>query len=78
MNTKNQQATVPKALQSVWGWKQASYEEHKHLPPQEALSRIMREADRAARKLGFHPIAERLGEPEVLAEKPPPFKTRKQ
>ena len=35
---------VPSALRQVWEWKDAIYQETKHLPPREALHEILRQA----------------------------------
>lgn len=44
---------VPRALREVWEWKDAIYQEVKHLPTKQALRQIMENADKAAKELGF-------------------------
>jgi hypothetical protein len=46
---------VPKALREVWEWKDAIYQEVKHLPTDQALREIIRRAQAESRKLGFTP-----------------------
>jgi hypothetical protein len=50
------------------GWKDAIYQETKHLPPREALHEILRQAHEAAVAHGFVKKT-----PAVLAETPPPY-----
>ena len=64
---------VPTALRQVWEWKDAIYEETKHLPTREALREILRQAHEAAVAHGF--VA---SEPAKLAETPPPYGEEKQ
>jgi hypothetical protein len=44
---------VPKALREVWEWKEAIYQEVKHLPTNQALREIMRRAHEVAVAEGF-------------------------
>jgi hypothetical protein len=39
---------VPKALRDVWAWKEAIYQEVKHLPTDKAISAILDMAQKAA------------------------------
>jgi hypothetical protein len=63
---------VPTALRQVWEWKDAIYQETKHLPTREALREILRQAHEVAVAHGFV-----KAEPAKLAEKPPPYGTKK-
>jgi hypothetical protein len=54
------------------GWKDAIYQETKHLPPREALHEILRQAHEAAVAHGFVKKT-----PAVLAETPPPYGGKK-
>ena len=63
---------VPIALQQVWEWKDAIYQETKHLPTREALHEILRQAHEAAMVHGFVNKT-----PAVLAETPPPYGGKK-
>ena len=58
---------VPAALRQVWEWKDAIYQETKHLPTREALREILRQAHEVAVAHGFV-----TAEPAKLAETPPP------
>lgn len=62
---------VPSALRQVWEWKDAIYQETKHLPTREALHEILRQAHEAAVAHGF---VNKI--PPVLAETPPPYGTK--
>ena len=58
---------VPNALRQVWEWKDAIYQETKHLPTREALKEILRRAHAVALEQGFAPsspaqVAEATGE----------------
>jgi hypothetical protein len=64
---------VPAALRQVWEWKDAIYQETKHLPVREALREILRQAHEAALAQGFC-----TSEPAKLAEMPPPYGGKKQ
>lgn len=44
---------VPRALREVWEWKDAIYQEVKHLPRAERLRAILDNAAHAARELGM-------------------------
>ena len=44
---------VSKALLEVWEWKDAIYQEVKHLPTKQALRKIMENAEKTARKLNL-------------------------
>jgi hypothetical protein len=70
MKTKpeSKEPFVPTALRQVWEWKDAIYQETKHLPPREALHEILRQAHEAAVAHGFVKKT-----PAVLAETPPPY-----
>ncbi|MCU0784052.1 MAG: hypothetical protein MUF81_08395 [Verrucomicrobia bacterium] len=63
---------VPTALRQVWEWKDAIYQETKHLPTREALREILRQAHEAAVAHGFV-----TAEPAKLAETPPPYGAKK-
>jgi hypothetical protein len=63
---------VPAALRQVWEWKDAIYQETKHLPTREALREILRQAHEVAVAHGFAPA-----EPGLLAETPPPYGEKK-
>jgi hypothetical protein len=63
---------VPTALRQVWEWKDAIYQETKHLPTREALHEILRQAHEAAVAYGFVKKT-----PAVLAESPPPDRGKK-
>ena len=64
---------MPSALRQVWEWKDAIYQETKHLPTCEALHEILRQAHEAAVANGFVKKT-----PAVLAETPPPYGGKKQ
>jgi hypothetical protein len=70
-NPESKEQFVPSALRQVWEWKNAIYQETKHLPPREALHEILRQAHEAAVAHGF--VKET---PAVLAETPPPYGTK--
>ena len=74
MKTKpeSREEFVPTALRQVWEWKDAIYQETKHLPTREALREIMRQAHEVAVAHGF--VA---AQPAKLAETPPPYRTKK-
>ena len=59
---------VPTALRQVWEWKDAIYQETKHLPTREALREITRMAHEVAVAHGFV-----TAEPANLAETPSPY-----
>jgi hypothetical protein len=69
MKTKPEprEESVPTALRQVWEWKEATYQETKHLPTREALREITRMAHEVAVAYGFV-----KAEPATLAETPPP------
>jgi len=73
MKTKpeSREEFVPTALRQVWEWKDAIYQETKHLPTREALHEILRQAHEAAVAHGFVKTT-----PVVLAETPPPYGTK--
>ena len=58
---------APPALRQVWEWKDAIYQETKHLPTREALREILRQAHEATVAHGFV-----TAEPAILVETPPP------
>ena len=70
MKTKpeSKEEFLPAALRQVWEWKDAIYQETKHLPTREALHEILRQAHEAAVAHGFVKPT-----PAVLAETPPPY-----
>ena len=70
MKTKpeSREQFAPIALQQVWEWKEAIYQETKHLPTRAALHEILRQAYDAAVMHGFINRA-----PAVLAATPPPY-----
>ena len=74
MKTKSEsnEQFVPLALRQVWEWKDAIYQETKHLPTREALHEILRQAHEAAVAHGFVKKT-----PAVLAETPPPYGGKK-
>ena len=74
MKTKSEsnEQFVPLALRQVWEWKDAIYQETKHLPTREALHEILRQAHEAAVAHGFVKKT-----PAVLAEAPPPYGGKK-
>ena len=74
MKTKpeSKEPFVPSALRQVWEWKDAIYQETKHLPTREALHEILRQAHEAAVVHGFVKKT-----PAVLAETPPPYGGKK-
>ncbi len=74
MKTKPEECEdyVPTALRQVWEWKEAIYQETKHLPTREALREITRMAHEAAVAHGFV-----TAEPAKLAETPPPYGAKK-
>ena len=75
MKTKpeSREEFVPTALRQVWEWKDAIYQETKHLPTREALHEILRQAHEVAVAHGFVKTA-----PAVLAGTPPPYGTKQQ
>ena len=74
METKPEQHEdyVPTALRQVWEWKDAIYQETKHLPNREALREITSMAHEVAVAHGFVPDG-----PAKLAETPPPYGAKK-
>ncbi len=70
MNTKPapKEEFVPAALRQVWEWKDAIYQETKHLPTRAALREVLRRAHAAAVAEGFVTTA-----PAKLAETPPEY-----
>ena len=70
MKTKpeSREQFAPIALRQVGEWKEAIYQETKHLPTRAALHEILRQAHEAAVAHGFVSKA-----PAVLAETPPPY-----
>ncbi len=74
MKTKpeSKEEFLPAALRQVWEWKEAIYQETKHLPTREALHEILRQAHEAALAHGFVNQT-----PAVLAETPPPYAGKK-
>jgi hypothetical protein len=74
MKTKpeSKEEFLPAALRQVWEWKDAIYQETKHLPTREALYEILRQAHEAALAHGFVKPT-----PAVLAETPPPYGGKK-
>ena len=44
---------VPRALREVWEWKDAIYQEVKHLPRDQMLRAMLENARKAARELGM-------------------------
>jgi hypothetical protein len=70
MKTKSEskEQFAPFALRQVWEWKDAIYQEAKHLPTRAALHEILRQTHEAAVMHGFVKKA-----PAVLAATPPPY-----
>ena len=62
MKTNN----ISRALDEVWEWKDAIYREVKHLPAEKALRKIMENAARTAKEVGFNTL--RKKRPLVIAE----------
>lgn len=71
-NPEPREEFVPTALRQVWEWKDAIYQETKHLPTREALREITRMAHEVAVAHGFV-----KAEPASLAETPPPYGEKK-
>ena len=46
---------VSKALREVWLCKEEAYREVAHLPVRKALEKLLRNAEKSSRKLGFYP-----------------------
>lgn len=64
---------VPRALREVWEWKDAIYQEVKHLPRGERLRAILDDAAHAARELGMtarQPLVIRETSPKYGSSKP--------
>jgi len=72
INPESKEPFVPSALRQVWEWKDAIYQETKHLPTRAALHEILRQAHEAAVQHGFV-----KNTPAVLAETPPPYGGKK-
>jgi len=53
MKTSRSDAFVPKAQREVWEWKDAIYQDVKHLPFHQAVQTIAEQAEQVARELGF-------------------------
>ena len=53
MKTKQSDTFVPKAQREVWEWKDAIYQDVKHLPFHQAVQVIAEQAAQVARELGF-------------------------
>ena len=70
-NPESKEQFVPSALRQVWEWKDAIYQDTKHLPTREAMHEILRQAHEAAVAHGFVKKT-----PAVLAETPPPYGTK--
>lgn len=45
---KRNHQTDPKAMRDVWAWKEAIYQDVKHLPVKKALAAILDQAQQAA------------------------------
>ena len=64
---------VPRALREVWEWKDAIYQELKHLPRDEMLRAMLDNARKAAIELGMtsaRPLAVREASPAYGTDKP--------
>jgi hypothetical protein len=82
MKTKieDREEYVPTALRQVWEWKDAIYQETKHLSTHDALHYIHEQAAEVARqlKLRIASFPEAAGETRAkLAETPPPYGGKK-
>lgn len=67
---------VPDALRQVWAWKEAIYQDVKHLPVRDALHAIVEKANRAAEQMGF-PVQPRGVPPcSVAADQHAPYSSR--
>lgn len=75
MKTSQSDTFVPKAQREVWEWKDAIYQEVKHLPFDQAVQRIAEQAAQAARELGF-PIVSSPVTRFKVAESREEYKTR--
>jgi hypothetical protein len=72
---------VPTALRQVWEWKDAIYQETKHLSTREALRYIHEQAAEVARQLNLRVASfpeTAAGAEAKLAETPPPYDPKKQ
>lgn len=69
---------IPKAQREVWDWKDAAYRSVAHLPREEALRTLLRNADAAAKTFGiaFHPL--RSSHPARVAERPAEYRAARQ
>lgn len=56
MKREAESDSVPRALREVWEWKQAVYQETKHLSTAEALEYVLKEGGKIARQLNL-PVA---------------------
>ena len=71
---------VPTALRQVWEWKDAIYQETKHLSTRDALHYISERAAEVARQLKFRVAVFPDVKPRAaakLAETPPPYGGKK-
>jgi hypothetical protein len=72
---------VPTALRQVWEWKDAIYQETKHLSTRDALRYISERAAEVARQFNFRTAtfpAKGVETEAKLAETPPPYGKQKQ
>lgn len=82
MKTKidDREEYVPAALRQVWEWKDAIYQETKHLPTGEALRYIHEQAAKVVRQLNLRVASfpdTTPGARVKLAETPPPYGAKK-
>jgi hypothetical protein len=75
MKTSASDAFVPKAQREVWEWKDAIYQEVRHLPFDQAVQRIAEQSAQAAREFGFS-IASSPATRLRVAESRAEYKTR--
>ena len=59
---------VSKALDEVWKWKDACYQDVAHLPFREALRKRIEDAERVARGLGFVAVERNVRNQLAVAE----------
>ena len=83
MKTKidDREEYVPAALRQVWEWKDAVYQETKHLSTGEALRYIHEQASEIVRQLNLRVASFPETDAEAqatLAETPPSYRTKKQ
>ena len=82
MKTKidDREEYVPAALRQVWEWKDAVYQETKHLSTGEALRYIHEQAAKVVRQLNLRVASfpdTTAGAGAKLAETPPPYGEKK-